>query len=128
MVFTQSLESGSVAKPCNRKAASFTFRVYTSINWLSHAVFDSGDLLFHRSRDQLSNLSSICFLGILLVSRRLERWLKYRFDYKIKRNILFLLDVIVVATTLAAVHLSLTLTFLAIFGLVYTSINNKISF
>ena len=68
------------------------------------------------------------FLGILLVSRRLERWLKYRFDYKIKRNILFLLDVIVVATTLAAVHLSLTLTFLAIFGLVYTSINNKISF
>lgn len=68
------------------------------------------------------------FLIILLVGKRLERWLRYRFDYKSIRNILFMLDVVVVAIASSAVHLNLTLAFLFIFGLVYTAINNKISF
>ena len=69
------------------------------------------------------------FIGfIFIVSPKLSRWLEYSYGSKIRKNIYFLIDVIVVSTALAAVHLSLVVTFVLLFALIYTAINNKISF
>ncbi len=65
---------------------------------------------------------------IFLISPKLSRWLEYRYGYKARKNIYFLIDVVVVSTALAAVHLSLVVTFVLFFALIYTAINNKISF
>ncbi|MDN5417340.1 MAG: adenylate/guanylate cyclase domain-containing protein, partial [Acinetobacter sp.] len=67
------------------------------------------------------------FIGfIFIVSPKLSRWLEYSYGSKIRKNIYFLIDVIVVSTALAAVHLSLVVTFVLLFALIYTAINNKI--
>ena len=52
----------------------------------------------------------------------------YKYDYNLKRNFFFVLDVIIVSVVLAAVHLDLVLSLLAVVTLLYTAINNKISF
>lgn len=65
--------------------------------------------------------------AILIFSPRLSRWIQYKYDEHLRKNIFFILDAIAVATVLAAVHLSLVLTFTLLFGLIYTAISNKIS-
>ncbi len=70
----------------------------------------------------------IFIVFIFLISPKLSRWLEYRYGYEARKNIYFLIDVVVVSTALAAVHLSLVVTFVLLFALIYTTINNKISF
>ncbi len=65
---------------------------------------------------------------VLLIIPKLSRWLIYRHDYHIRRNILFLIDVIVISVVLAAVHLDLVLSLLGLVAVLYTAISNKISF
>ena len=67
-------------------------------------------------------------LFIFFIGPRLSRWIQYRFDSNVRKNVYFLIDVVVVATALAAVHLSLVVSFVCVFALVYTSLNSKISF
>lgn len=69
----------------------------------------------------------IFLLLILLFSSRLSRWLQYNYNNEIRKNVFFVIDVIVVATVLAAVHLSLVMTFSLLFVVVYSVIHNKIS-
>ena len=68
------------------------------------------------------------FLFVLLIHPKLSRWLLYRYNKRIHNYVMFALDVMVVAVTLSAVHLSLVLSFIALFALLYTAINNKIPF
>ena len=70
----------------------------------------------------------VFLLGALLVTPKLSRWLVYRYNNKVKRTVLFIIDIVIIAVMLAAVHLNLVLTFLAIFALLYAAISNKISF
>lgn len=70
----------------------------------------------------------IFIVFIFLISPKLSRWLEYRYGYEARKNIYFLIDVVVVSTALAAVHLSLVVSFVLLFALIYTTINNKISF
>ena len=67
-------------------------------------------------------------LFVFFIGPRLSRWIQYRFDSNVRKNVYFLIDVVVVATALAAVHLSLVVSFVCVFALVYTSLNSKISF
>ncbi|WP_445115956.1 adenylate/guanylate cyclase domain-containing protein [Acinetobacter sp. WZC-1] len=67
-------------------------------------------------------------LVIVLISPRLFRWVQYKYDKKIRENVCFIIDVVVVASAMAAVHLSLIITFVLLFALIYIAINNKISF
>lgn len=67
-------------------------------------------------------------LFIFFIGPRLSRWIQYRFDSNVRKNVYFLIDVVVVATALAAVHLSLVVSFVCVFALIYTSLNSKISF
>ncbi len=73
-------------------------------------------------------LSYLFLLFIFFIGPRLSRWIQYRFDSNVRKNVYFLIDVVVVATALAAVHLSLVVSFVCVFALVYTSLNSKISF
>ncbi len=65
---------------------------------------------------------------VLIITPRLSNWLLYRYNTKIKRAILFVMDMAVIAVILSAIHLNLVLTFLTIFVILYTTISNKISF
>ncbi|WP_227610763.1 MULTISPECIES: adenylate/guanylate cyclase domain-containing protein [unclassified Acinetobacter] len=65
---------------------------------------------------------------ILIINPKLDRWLQYKFDKNLSRNVFFAIDSVVVAVSLAGVHLSLVLTFASLFALLYTAINSKISF
>ncbi|MCL6240061.1 MULTISPECIES: adenylate/guanylate cyclase domain-containing protein [Acinetobacter] len=65
---------------------------------------------------------------LILVVPKFSHWLIYRYSNQVKRNVLFLIDIIVIAVLMSAVHLSLVLTFLAVFALLYTTIYNKINF
>ncbi|RKG34059.1 adenylate/guanylate cyclase domain-containing protein [Acinetobacter tianfuensis] len=67
-------------------------------------------------------------LFVLLITPKLSHWLIYSFNNTTKRNVMFILDIMIIAVMLSAVHLNLVLTFLALFALLYTVINNKISF
>lgn len=68
-------------------------------------------------------------LGIVaLILPKLSNWLDFKFGYHTKRNTLFAIDVVVIAIMLSAVHLSLVLTFTAIFAILFSSINTKVSF
>ena len=69
------------------------------------------------------------FIGfIFLASPKFSRWLEYSYGSKIRKNIYFLVDVIVVSAALSAVHLFLFVCFVLLFALIYTAINSKISF
>jgi adenylate cyclase len=70
----------------------------------------------------------IFLLLILLITPKLSHWLIYRYNNKVKRTVLFFIDIIVLSVMLSAVHLNLVLTFLGLFALLYTIISNKISF
>lgn len=65
---------------------------------------------------------------VLIITPRLSNWLLYRYNTKIKRAILFVMDMAVIAVILSAIHLNLVLNFLTIFVILYTTISNKISF
>ena len=65
---------------------------------------------------------------IFLFSPRLSRWVEYRYGKKIRHNVFFLIDAIVVSTALAAVHLNLVVSFVIFFALAYSAVNSKISF
>ena len=67
-------------------------------------------------------------LFIFLITPKLSRWIQYKFDNQVRKKVYFIIDVVVVASALAAVHLSLVVTFVLLFGLIYTAINNKVSF
>ena len=67
-------------------------------------------------------------LAVLLITPKFSHWLIYRFNNKVKRNVLFIIDILIISVMLSAVHLNLVLTFLALFALLYTAINNRISF
>ncbi|USA45293.1 adenylate/guanylate cyclase domain-containing protein [Acinetobacter sp. C26M] len=62
-----------------------------------------------------------------LLCPRLEKWLQYKFDKKIEKNVLFGNEAVIIALILAALHLSLVPTFTILFGLLYVGLNNKIS-
>ncbi|WP_110925052.1 adenylate/guanylate cyclase domain-containing protein [Acinetobacter colistiniresistens] len=66
-------------------------------------------------------------LVYFLLCPRLEKWLQYKFDKKIEKNVLFANEAVVVALVLAAIHLSLVPTFTILFGLLYVGLNNRIS-
>ncbi len=70
----------------------------------------------------------VFFFFLLLITPKLSHWLIYRYSNRVKRSVLFLIDIVIISVMLSAVHLSLVLTFLAIFALLYTSIYNKINF
>lgn len=65
-------------------------------------------------------------LAMLLITPKFSHWLIYRFNNKVKRNVLFIIDILIISVMLSAVHLNLVLTFLALFALLYTAINNRI--
>lgn len=67
------------------------------------------------------------FLFLLFISSKLEHWLQYQFDKKTQK-VSFAIDAIVVAVTLAGLHLNLVPTFIAVFALFYSAINSRISF
>lgn len=69
----------------------------------------------------------LVLLLILLFSPRLSRWVQYNYNNDVRKNIFFIIDVVVMATVLAAVHLSLVVTFCLLFVVMYSVINNKIS-
>lgn len=69
----------------------------------------------------------IVILLLLFSAPRISHALQYRYGSQALRYGFFLIDSMVVAAALAAVHLSLLLTFVFLFGLVYTAVNNKIS-
>ncbi|QER39382.1 adenylate/guanylate cyclase domain-containing protein [Acinetobacter suaedae] len=58
---------------------------------------------------------------------RLEKWLQYKYDKQIEKNVFFANEAIIVAIVLAALHLSLVPTFVILFALLYVGLNNKIS-
>src|SRR5690606_27432637 len=58
----------------------------------------------------------------------LSTWLQYRYNTNIKRNVLFVMDIIAISVILSGFHLNLVLTFISLFSLLYTAISNKISF
>ncbi|USA54033.1 adenylate/guanylate cyclase domain-containing protein [Acinetobacter sp. C32I] len=62
-----------------------------------------------------------------LLCPRLEKWLQYKFDKKIEKNVLFANEAVIVALVLAAIHLSLVPTFTILFALLYVGLNNRIS-
>lgn len=66
-------------------------------------------------------------LVYFLFCPRLEKWLQYKFDKKIEKNVLFGNEAVIIALVLAALHLSLVPTFTILFGLLYVGLNNKIS-
>jgi adenylate cyclase len=66
-------------------------------------------------------------LAYFLFCPRLEKWLQYKFDKKIEKNVLFANEAIIIALVLAALHLSLVPTFTILFALLYVGLNNKIS-
>jgi adenylate cyclase len=70
----------------------------------------------------------IFLLFILLITPKLSNWLSYRFNLKTQNNVLFILDIVVIAIILSAIHLNLVLTLLLFFALLYTAFNIKISF
>lgn len=55
----------------------------------------------------------LLFSFLLFVSSKLEHWLQYQFDKKTQK-VFFAIDAIVVAVTLAGVHLNLVPTFIAL--------------
>ena len=67
------------------------------------------------------------FFFFTFVSSKLEHWLQYQFNKKTQK-VFFAIDAIVVAVTLAGVHLNLVPTFIALFALFYSAINSRISF
>ncbi|WP_179998077.1 adenylate/guanylate cyclase domain-containing protein [Acinetobacter sp. YH12239] len=64
---------------------------------------------------------------LILLAPRISHSIQYRYGSKTRRFAFFIIDVVVVAAALAAVHLSLLPTFVFLFGLVFTAVNNKIS-
>ncbi|AMW78964.1 guanylate cyclase [Acinetobacter sp. TGL-Y2] len=64
---------------------------------------------------------------LILFTSRISHAIQYRYGSKTLRYCFFVIDSVVVSIGLAAVHLSLLLTFVFLFGLVFTAINNKIS-
>ena len=62
-----------------------------------------------------------------LFSFKLEKWLHYKFDRKTEKNILFTNEIIIVAISLAALHLNLVPTMTILFAVVYVGMNNKTS-
>lgn len=69
------------------------------------------------------------FIGLIfLISPKLSHWLEYKYGTKVRKNVYFLIDVVVVSTALAAVNLSLVVTFIMLFAIIYTALNNKITF
>ena len=70
----------------------------------------------------------VVFLAILILTPRLSRWLRYRYDQQMRQYLFFLIDICVIATALAAVQLSLVLTFIALFVIVFIALYYKISF
>ena len=70
----------------------------------------------------------IFLIFLLLIIPKLSRWIQYKRNHQAKRNLLFIIDIVVVATCLSAVHLNLVLTFVALFALLYTAIYIKVSF
>src|SRR5690554_1036146 len=63
----------------------------------------------------------IFLIFLLLIIPKLSRWIQYKRNHQAKRNLLFIIDIIVVAACLSAVHLNLVLTFVALFALLYTA-------
>ena len=70
----------------------------------------------------------LLLLIVLLITPPFSRWLGYRFNNTMQRGVMFVIDIVITAIILAAVHLSIVLTFLTIFAMLYTAISNKISF
>ena len=64
---------------------------------------------------------------ILIFTPKISHQIQYRYGSRARRNGFFLIDVVVVASALAAVHLNLLVTFVLVFGLIYTAFNNKIA-
>lgn len=64
---------------------------------------------------------------LILFTPRISHAIQYRYGSKTLRYCFFVIDSVVVSIGLAAVHLSLLLTFIFLFGLVYTAVNSKIS-
>ncbi len=70
----------------------------------------------------------ILLLLLVLVSAKIDRWLQRYFSATLSRYTFFVIDTIVVAIALAGLHLSLVLTLIILFGLLYSAINSKIPF
>lgn len=66
-------------------------------------------------------------LVFFLLSPKLEKWLQYKFDRDIEKNVLFGIEAVIVAIVLAGLHLSLVPTFTILFALLYVGLNNKIT-
>ncbi|AOA58123.1 adenylate/guanylate cyclase domain-containing protein [Acinetobacter larvae] len=66
---------------------------------------------------------AVVFLSIL----KFSRWLQYKYKSQVRRNILFLCDVIVVSVVLAAVHLDLSISFALVLCLIYAAMIYRIS-
>lgn len=75
----------------------------------------------------IKSIFLLFFFFFTFVSSKLEHWLQYQFDKKTQK-VFFAIDAIVVAVTLAGVHLNLVPTFIALFALFYSAINSRISF
>ena len=66
-------------------------------------------------------------LVYFLFCPKLEKWLQYKYDKVIEKNVVFACEAIIVAIVLAGLHLSLVPTFTILFALLYVGLNNKIS-
>ena len=64
---------------------------------------------------------------VLLFTPKISHVIQYKYGSRARRNGFFLIDVVVVSSALAAVHLSLLVAFVLLFVLIYTAFNNKIA-
>lgn len=66
-------------------------------------------------------------LFTLLITPKLSNWLLYRYNSKIKRSVLFIIDIVIISVLLSMIHLNFGSDF-SFFAILYTAISNKISF
>ena len=80
------------------------------------------------NQQQMQVFIPVVLLLLVLASPKIDAWFQRHYNATISRYAFFVLDAIVVAVTLAGLHLSLVLTFILLFGLLYSAINSKIPF
>ena len=70
----------------------------------------------------------LVLLGILIALPALSEWLEYHYPKQIKYNSVFLIDCVVAALSLAALHLSLVPSFAIVAALLYSAVQHRIDF
>ena len=87
-------------------------------------------IVYHYTSPNTNNqiFLPLVFLVFLIALPKISDWIWHRYGYKYSRYFLFVIDVLVLSMVLAALHLSIVMTMLGLFVLLYTAILNRIPF